>query len=269
MYVVHKKITRIAIIPTTINKVINKLLEETNNQLSDSSSHFNSLIFNFCLNESDSTCDETKSWIINNYSEFVNSFTLIINEKKLNPARANYILKYKLNDVTYTGKEYEINQPPKYQVGNELSTFIYPNLTITHCFSLSELLKSSKLNFDNVVINEKVIDESTYEKQFGLFFCRKEIIIENGIKKNCAPNEFMCRKCMDINKKIYFLKKHYLINIIGRVSKINKGGYHCFGQFLVNNIIEDCISNFTCEGCKLLNLFSKDALTIGLILFVE
>ena len=62
---------------------------------------------------------------------------------------------------------------------------------------------------------------------------------------------------MSINKKLYHLKNHYLINIIGRASKINKGGFHCFGQFLVNDKIEDCITNFICEGCKLLNLYSK------------
>ena len=46
--------------------------------------------------------------------------------------------------------------------------------------------------------------------------------IGNGIKKKCFPNQFMCRKCMNINKKFYNLKNNYFINIIGRASKINK-----------------------------------------------
>ena len=62
---------------------------------------------------------------------------------------------------------------------------------------------------------------------------------------------------MEINKKHYNIKKSYLINIYGRVAKINKGGYHCFGHFLLGNQIEQCISKFSCNGCKVLDLYSK------------
>jgi hypothetical protein len=248
---------------TTTNKLINKILGETDNQISGSSNSLslinsnNISIYNN-LSESESTCDETKSYTINNYpDDFLHSFRLIINEQKLNPARANFCLRKKLNDITYTQKKYEINQPPKYKINNECFIFIYPNLTITHCFALSELLKSDKLNFGNLLVDESAINDSTYNKQLGLFFCDLEDDIGNGTKKKCSPDQFMCRKCMNINKKLYHLKKHYLINIIGRACKINKGSFHCFGQFLVNNQIEDCITNFTCEGCKLLNLYSK------------
>ena len=89
----------------------------------------------------------------------------------------------------------------------------------------------------------------------GLYFCGKEIKIENEIKK-CAPNEFICKECMEINKKKYNLNGKYLININGRVAKINKGSYHCFGHFLYGNNgnqIEDCISKFSCNACKLLD----------------
>ena len=252
----NKRITILQEEKTITNKVNNKILGETNNQLTAFLSLINSYSISIhCnLSNTDSTCDETKSCTINN---FLYSFRLIINEKKLNPARANFSLKNKLNDITYTQKKYEINQPPKYKINDKCFTFIYPNITITHCFALSELMKSKDLNFANLVVNESAVNDSTYNKQLGLFFCGMEIVVGNEIKKLCSPNQFMCRKCMDINKKLYYLKKHYLINIIGRASKINKGGFHCFGKYLVNDQIEDCISNFTCEGCKLLNLYSK------------
>ena len=65
---------------------------------------------------------------------------------------------------------------------------------------------------------------------------------------------------MEINKKKYNLKDKYLININGRVAKINKGSYHCFGHFLCGyneNQIEDCISKFSCKACKLLDEYSN------------
>ena len=170
---------------TTIAKVNNKFLEEMNNQESDLINLINSyyISINCNLTESASTCDETKSCKINNYTDFVYSFRLIINEKKLNSARANFCLKNKLNDITYTQKMYEINQPPKYKINNSCFTFIYPNITITHCFALSELLKTDKLNFGDLIVDENSINDSIYNKQLGLFFCGMDNDIGNGIKK--------------------------------------------------------------------------------------
>ena len=62
---------------------------------------------------------------------------------------------------------------------------------------------------------------------------------------------------MGINKKRYNIKNNYLINIKGRVAKINKGSYHCFGHFLCGIQIEDCVSKFSCEACKMLDLYSS------------
>ena len=67
----------------------------------------------------------------------------------------------------------------------------------------------------------------------------------------------MCKKCMEINKKHYNIKNKYLININGRVAKINKGSFHCFGHYLIGNQIEQCISTFSCKACKLLDFCSK------------
>ena len=62
---------------------------------------------------------------------------------------------------------------------------------------------------------------------------------------------------MKINKKKYHIKNNYLINIKGRVAKINKGSYHCFGRFLFENQIQECINRFCCEACNLVNDFHK------------
>ena len=82
---------------------------------------------------------------------------------------------------------YEINQPPKYKINNSYFTFIYPNITITHCFALSELLKSDKLNFDDLILDENSINDNIYNKQLGLFFCGMDNDIGNGIKKTVLP----------------------------------------------------------------------------------
>ena len=114
---------------TTTNKIINKFLEKTFNQETDSLSLINSNNISIYCNTSDldSTCDETKSYKIYNYpDDFSYSFRLIINEQKLNSARATFCLKNKLNDRTYTQKMNEVTQPPKSKINNECFTFIYP-----------------------------------------------------------------------------------------------------------------------------------------------
>ena len=89
----------------------------------------------------------------------------------------------------------------------------------------------------------------------GLFFCGKKI--NEGIKeeKKCSPNEFICKDCMKLNKEIYYINKtnDYLININGRVAKMHKGKYHCFGHFLFDREIKDCINKFSCKACKMLD----------------
>ena len=62
---------------------------------------------------------------------------------------------------------------------------------------------------------------------------------------------------MEKNKKMYNIQSKYLININGRVAKMNKGKYHCFGHFSVGNQIEDCISKFSCKACKNLDTLSN------------
>ena len=99
--------------------------------------------------------------------------------------------------------------------------------------------------------------ESKFNQILGLFFCGKNIKLNENTIKKCAPNEFICKNCIEINKKIYNLKDNYLINIYGRISKKNKGVYHCFGNFLENGKIKECITSYVCKGCSFLNSFSS------------
>jgi hypothetical protein len=127
------------------------------------------------------------------------------------------------------------------------------------------IFSSAPTQEDDELINSKNVSEiheinEEFNDDYGLYFCKKNIEIESASEitnKKCSPNEFMCKNCMEKNKKMYHIKKKYLININGRVAKINKGSYHCFGHFLCGNQIEDCITKFTCEACKLLNLYSN------------
>ena len=77
------------------------------------------------------------------------------------------------------------------------------------------------------------------------------------MKRKCVKkNEFICGWCMENTKKRYKINKTYLINIKGRVAKINNNSYHCFGHFLKGTQIEDCIK-FSCNGCKMLDKYSE------------
>ena len=175
-----------------------------------------------------------------------------------NVARKNFYLKHKLYDLQLTQNIniYENTQPCKYIINENFSTFTYPNKVYTFSLAISGFLKTDKINEDNASINKEIKNNKYYHK-FGIYFCEKDISLEDGQHKKCAPNDFMCKECMKKNRNIYNLKNNYMINIIGRIAKKNKGSYHCFGHFLVGENIEDCLTKFTCEGCKLLNLYSE------------
>lgn len=107
-------------------------------------------------------------------------------------------------------------------------------------------------------LNDEDIGNCNYYPNLGLYFCGKEVKLENEKQlKKCCPNEFICKSCMDINKKKYNIKNNFLINIKGRVAKINNGSYHCSGHFLCGNQNKDCISEFSCNACKMLDSYSK------------
>ena len=209
----------------------------------------------------DSTCFDSKLNInVNN-----DSLNEKIQDLKFNSVRSNYYIKYNLYDVPLAQLINNYNHPDKYKINEELYSFVYPNELITYCITISGFISiHNDINFSVNSINlENNKINSQFDSILGLYFCGKmiKIQIENEIMiKKCAPDEFICKECMRINKKMYNLKDNYLININGRVAKINKGSYHCFGHFLCgiqNNNIEDCIKNFSCRACKSLDYYSK------------
>ena len=183
------------------------------------------------------------------------------NKQKINPekyefnaARAEFYLKYKLfdNPINIQDKE-EIKTPLKYMINEKYFGFLYPNTLET--FYITESSFFLKQENDNININNNI----NCDKKLGLYFCDKNIEIKTNdgiITKKCSPDIFMCKECMKINKNNYHIKDNYLININGRVVKKNKGKYHCFGRFLCNNLVEDCLSKFSCKACKEIDLYS-------------
>ena len=133
--------------------------------------------------------------------------------------------------------------PKKCELDDTHYLFIYENKIETY-----PITKSEFLNFS----------EQTTKKDESLIFCGKEVKIEGELeKRKCAPNNFMCRDCMEKNKKRFNLPKECLIGINGRIAKINKNKYHCFGIFENKNNFEQCLTKFTCKSCEILNLLKN------------
>lgn len=253
---------RVLVLKEKNTTLINKNSEKINIQdLKNSFSLNNSFILSLdsislqnYSNISNSTFQDTQSQIrAQNYSTIENEFI----EKKFNSLRSNFYIKFKLHDIALYEGYNNFNFPPKYIINDELSAFLYPNEIITFTIIKSGFFKKDNLIFDQEI--EKIKDNK-FNQKVGLIFCEKNIQIntERGKEiKKCSPNIFMCKTCMEKNKRLYNIKSKYLININGRVSKINKGSYHCFGHFLIGNTIEDCISKFSCKACTLLNLYTE------------
>ena len=199
----------------------------------------------------DSTCDNSKSFGFSQYTEYILPEN---QEKTLNSLRSKFCIKNKLYDITLNPNLYF---PQKYKIDKSHYVFAYENEITSYGFTQSGFLTKENIKLNTILMN---IEDSKYYYKLGLYFCDKKVLIKIGneiYKKRCIPNEFMCEKCMKINKKHYNIKNKYLININGRVAKINKGSFHCFGLFLLGNQIEQCISKFSCKACSILNLYSK------------
>ena len=244
---------------TTISKKNVKINETTSNSFANFSN-----VVNSPLNESfyDSNSNEgnnsfsfqnlSSSTIFSSKSHIdISSIVLEkIKEKNFNSARTNFYLKNKLYDILLSKDISDFHYPPKYIINEKFFAFVYPNEIMTYCISISGFIYTDKINEDNDINNF----------MFGLFFCGKNVVIKNGNEaetKKCLPHEFTCQECMKKNKDKYNIKNKYLININGRVSKINKGKYHCFGHFLCGNVIEDCITKFQCKACQQLASYSN------------
>ena len=175
-------------------------------------------------------------------------------KKEFNSIRAKFYIKHKLYDIPLGIENHDAITPQKYKISDKFFGFLYPNDLQTYYITVCGFLLSPTK--DGIEINK---NDEKYDSYLGLYFCGEtvEIFTKNGKeKKKCSKNEFICKDCMKINKSNYHLKNNQLININGRVSKINKGKYHCFGHFLVGNIIEDCITKFSCKACQNLDLIS-------------
>ena len=167
--------------------------------------------------------------------------------KIFNEARAQVHIKYKIFDnllIKINPINSDLIFPEKYNVDCTHYVFVYENNLKTYPITCNESFK-----------NEKSIKINNLEEPFGLHFCGKKVKLEGEIEiRECAPNNFICKECMEKNKKRYNLHDNYLININGRVSKNIKGKYHCFGTFRKGITFEYCINNFTCKACEILNL---------------
>lgn len=230
------------IIANTSTNFANVVNSQLNDSFYDSNSN-NENTFSF-LNVSSSTIYSSKSHI-----DISSIFSEKIKEKNFNPARTNYYMKNKLYDISLSKDINDFHYPPKYIINEKFFAFVYPNEIMTFCIAISGFIYTDKINED----------KDSYNCVFGLFFCGKNVVVKNGNEtetKKCLPHEFTCQECMKKNKDKYNIKNKYLININGRVSKINKGKYHCFGHFLCGNVIEDCITKFQCKACQQLASYS-------------
>ena len=247
---------------STKNNIQNLLDNKSQNSIISvlsSSNIINDSFINYSLpNMSDDSY--TKSTLadsnINSLIQFESTNIDKPSENKFNDLRTNFYLKNKLYDFILYENINDFNLPLKYVLNEEYDSFLYINDNKTYCFTVSGFLKNDK-NYKKELKEEEI--RGKFYKQCGLYFCNSEVEItteDEIIRKKCCPNEFMCRDCVETNRNMYNIKKRYLININGRVAKINKGSYHCFGHFLCGNQIEDCITKFTCKACQILNLFS-------------
>lgn len=236
---------------TTKYKILN------NNNGNQSGNNLNNLDLSFLnagylyhkINISSEPTD-SHSKINENSSSYISHDLLQIN---FNLARIKFCLMHKLYDVPLTTEYENFNHPIKYQINNTYYSYVYSNELITYCITSSGFIfKSSMLN--NTKINSEY-KGSKFNQVLGLYMCGKEIKLNENLTKKCAPNEFICKDCIKLNREIYNLKDNYLINVYGRIAKKNKGSYHCFGHFLVDDKIEECISSYTCNACSFLNSF--------------
>lgn len=165
--------------------------------------------------------------------------------KQFNEARTRYHLKYKLFDSLIIEGNDDLILPERYILDETHFVFVYQDNLMTYPISQTELLNRTKT----------IIKIKNKEEPFGLHFCGNKINIdgEKGIRE-CAPNNFICKECMEKNKKRYNLPKDYLINIKGRISIKKDDIYHCFGTFEDSKNFKYCMKAFTCEACKVLNL---------------
>ena len=173
-----------------------------------------------------------------------------------NDEKNKYYIKYNLYDNITICNNKKVKLPKLMQLDRDKIYYLYLNKSITY-YSI----KSAYLGKNEPINNDEIdSDESKLNELYGLFFCGKKIEFNNE-STICSPNNFICKNCMEKNKRRYNLKHNYLININGRIAKKIKDGnkgFHCFGHFIFGKIqIEICLNKFCCLACKLLNKYEK------------
>ena len=159
-----------------------------------------------------------------------------------------YWIKYDLYDVKQNSY---IEYPTLEKLEEDKFYYAYNNKLTTYYF-----IKSVQFGRDYSVNNDVIIDDK-FDEKHGLFFCGRDIELDDKEIKKCCPHEMLCRDCMNKNKKRYHLKSRYSININGRASKKYNKSFHCFGHFYSGKQIETCLDKFSCEACKLLDKYEK------------
>ncbi len=100
----------------------------------------------------------------------------------------------------------------------------------------------------------------TYNQFMDLYYCgcQTNFPCEYNI---CFPGSFLCPRCLRLNQRYHGLKRHYLINYAGRVSRCIKGKFQCNCEFLKISKTQGntfynrntCNNDFLCDACYELN----------------
>ena len=244
----------------SLKKKNSSLINSTNSYVSESAStsglnnfSVNSNIFSYSLSGSSINIDSS-------YNGSLSSSTNHFEKEPQKKEASAYNEKTKNNC-----KDNKLIDVPKYEENNSYEKNRFPNTKdkennknhglLCKDKIINDIKKSAFLDIHES--NEPDIDNCIHHDEKDLCFCGKlEEIGNEKQPKKCCQNEFMCKKCMDINKKKFNIKYDNLINIKGRVATIIQGSYHCFGPLLFGNQTEYCISK-SCEACKLLDSYSK------------
>ena len=229
----------------TILQKILIVLNENNSSLESDDNNADIDTYKNKRNDSFSFDDQSTADCSSSYS-FIQ-----LDEKK------KYYIQYKLYDnITNCTNNKKKELPKVIRLDQDKIYYLYLNNLNTYYFTKSVSLGKDKPINDN----EHDSDECKLNELYGLYFCGKTIEYNNETTI-CSPNKMICKICMQKNKKRYNLKDKYLININGRVAKkiaVGDKGFHCFGHFIFGKIqIEDCLKNFCCMACQLLNRYEK------------
>lgn len=167
----------------------------------------------------------------------------------------DFWIKNKYYDLSeYSAEKKGIKRQMLKDKDKEKMAFIYQNDLSTYYFTISQNLADV---YEIKTITPK--EKKDLDKENGLYFCGKKI---EQFNKICRANEMMCKDCMKKNKEIYHLDrhKHVLININGRMctNSFSDRNFRCYGKFIVNKEIKNCIiGEFTCKACHELNRQKK------------